>query len=95
MAESLINVRNYGAFTFLSTSHALKAEKVLKQSGHSFLMIPTPRQISTSCGLAVKVLSGDLEAVSRLLNENSVQVDAVYRISLVNGKTQAERVENA
>jgi len=95
MADNLINVQEYLAFTFVSTSHALKAEKVIKSTGIPYLMIPTPRQISTSCGLAVKTHLVDLKMISQLFAANSVKVEAIYQISKENGQSRAERVENA
>jgi len=92
MNRTLFKLKDYGVFTFISTSQALKAERVLKQANMEFLMMPTPREISTSCGLAVKVASEDLGKSSEILRQNRVQVDGAYQVSELQGKTRAERV---
>lgn len=92
MNRTLFNLKEYGVFTFISTSQALKAERVLKQASIDFLMMPTPREISTSCGLAVKVASEDLNKSSEVLRQNRVQVDGAYQVSQLQGKTRTEKV---
>lgn len=39
---------------FHSIHRVLKAEKVLKQAGVDFLLIPVPRQLTSDCGLALR-----------------------------------------
>lgn len=94
MEKSLFKLKDYGIFTFRSTSHALKAERVLKNASADFLMMPTPRDISTSCGLAVKVTYDDLNICNETLISNRVEVDGVYKVKTIDGKTQTERVNN-
>lgn len=94
MDKSLFKRKEYGVFTFISTSQALKAERVLKDAAADFLMMPTPREISTSCGLAVKIAEGDLENCYQTLLNNRVQVDGAFRVKNIAGKAKAERVNN-
>lgn len=49
---------------FHSIHRVLKAEKILKQAGVEFLLIPVPRQLTSDCGLALRF---SLEAKERLL----------------------------
>jgi len=39
---------------FHSIHRVLKAEKILKQAGVDFLLIPVPRQLTADCGLALR-----------------------------------------
>jgi hypothetical protein len=39
---------------FHSIHRVLKAEKILKQEGVPFLLIPVPRQLTSDCGLALR-----------------------------------------
>mgnify|MGYP000849544924 CR=1 FL=1 len=94
MEKSLLKLKDYGVFTFISTSHALKAERVLKNASADFLMMPTPREISTSCGLAIKVAEDGIGLSHEILNSNRVEIDGVYRVRTINGKTQTERLYN-
>ena len=94
MASTLIKLKDYSIFTFVSTSQALKAERVLKEAAADFLIMPTPREISTSCGLAVKVAPSDQISCYKILMSQEVQVEAVYMIVEINGKTRSERVND-
>lgn len=94
MDKSLFKLKDYGVFTFISTSQALKAERVLKDASADFLMMPTPREISTSCGLAIKIAEDDLDSYYQTLLNNRVQVDAAYRVKTIDGKARAERVKH-
>lgn len=94
MGKELLKIKDYSIFTFVATSQALKAERVLKEAAADFLIMPTPREISTSCGLAVKVVPDDQVTCHNLLLSQNVQVEAVYRVVEKEGKTRSERVNN-
>ncbi len=94
MKKNLFKLKDYGVFTFISTSQALKAERVLKNASADFLIMPTPREISTSCGLAVKVAEGDLNYCWEKLENNKVEIDGAYQVKTMDGKTQTERLNN-
>ena len=40
----------FAAILVFSTSHAVHAERVLKQVGLTVKLIPTPRHLSSDCG---------------------------------------------
>jgi hypothetical protein len=44
----------YSVVLFYSTAHAIRAEKVLQSAGLRIKMIPTPRQLSSDCGVALR-----------------------------------------
>ncbi len=94
MENNLFELKEYSVFTFISTSQALKAERILKNAAANFLIIPTPREISTSCGLAIKVTSSDMHFCYDALIDNRVEVEVAYQVNVVNGKTQIERINH-
>lgn len=94
MASNLFKLNDYAIFTFKSTTQALKAERILKNDSAEFLMIPTPRKISASCGLAVKAELDYLEPYNGILINHGVEIDGVYRINTIDGKIHSERVNN-
>ncbi len=50
-------------FLLFPTIHdVLKAEKLLKQKGLSFELVPVPRNLSSDCGMCVK-LEGDVDEI--------------------------------
>jgi hypothetical protein len=78
---SLIKLKEYCVITFASTSGALKGERLMKAAERRFVMMPTPRELSTSCGLSLKVEPADVGESYRILREGGVEVDGVYRLS--------------
>ncbi|MBN1373211.1 MAG: DUF3343 domain-containing protein [Anaerolineaceae bacterium] len=45
---------NQGVFLFHTTSAALRAEKVLTKAGFEVKLVPTPRELSSDCGIALR-----------------------------------------
>ncbi|MFZ3173233.1 MAG: DUF3343 domain-containing protein [Carboxydocellales bacterium] len=77
MAKSLMFAEKYCLIAFKSTYHALAAEKVLDIGLIEQVVIPTPKQISASCGLALKIYISDYpQAVSLLLERGLREVEA-------------------
>jgi len=57
----------YAVFLFPSVGHALKAEKILKAAGITHKVIPVPREISSDCGVCLRVETGLRDAVAEAL----------------------------
>jgi len=77
----LINIAEYWIITFISTSHALRADKLMKQINADFIMIPTPREISVSCGLSIKVRSENGPGYRDFLLDNRVSIEKIYEVN--------------
>ena len=52
---------------FHSIHRVLKAEKILKQAGVDFLLIPVPRQLTSDCGLALRFSPETKESLLEVL----------------------------
>jgi hypothetical protein len=52
---------------FDSVSAALSAEKVLKETGFAFKLIPVPKYISSDCGVCVRIETADAGKVKAAL----------------------------
>lgn len=65
-------------FTFHSTHHALLMEKTLKDLGYQVKIIPVPRHLSASCGLAVRVSEDDFDAVNKVTEAHEIDVAGVH-----------------
>lgn len=76
----LLNIKDYGVVTFDTTHHAVKSEIILNQYEQRFLLIPTPRSISASCGMAVKFLWRDKAEILSILRQESVHFHGVHHI---------------
>lgn len=91
--QELIKKDKYCLFTFNTTSHALKAEKVLKEAGADFLVVPTLREISSSCGLSVKLSLENMKVYYKKLAEGKVPVEAVFKVEKEGRKNNVTRIE--
>jgi hypothetical protein len=65
---------------FHSTAHAIRAEKVLIEAGFEIKMIPTPRQLSSDCGMALRFDRADEEQVAAVLVESRVPLNGIHPI---------------
>ena len=68
----------YMIITFPSVHHAIKFESTLKESCLAFMLIPVPREISASCGVAARVNNIDIALVKNKLREYKLQYDCIY-----------------
>lgn len=82
----------YGLITFKSTHHTIQAEGFLKDKDLDFKTIPTPREISKSCGLAILFNLDDLHLVEDVIDENIIKIDSIYRYSKSREKNSAEKI---
>ena len=63
-----------------STSYALRAEKLLAQAGIDCKLIPVPRQLSSDCGVCVRVAGDERSAALRALEDGSLEVEGVHDV---------------
>jgi hypothetical protein len=73
-------VAEYSVVLFHSTAHAIRAEKVLEQAGFRIKMIPTPRQLSSDCGIALRFERHDGERVRSTLEANKVPTNGIHAV---------------
>lgn len=92
MNSKLVKANSYSLFTFGSTSHALKAETVLKEMGAVFIIMPTLREISASCGLSVKIFPENVEPYYDMLTKHNVTVQNVYHVQKDNRRNNIEKI---
>lgn len=77
--------------TFDSTHHALRAETLLEAAGIEIMIIPTPRELSASCGLAISYRGDDATRLATILRDSGIQVGGRYRI--LGGENNGRRFE--
>ncbi|MDF2548604.1 DUF3343 domain-containing protein [Anaerosolibacter sp.] len=75
--------KEFYVIAFDSTHYAMKTEKLLK-SKFQIEMIPTPREISASCGLSIKFSKTIFDSIMDTLEEDQ----GTYKVFLV------EKLEN-
>jgi len=79
--------------TFDSTHYAIKIEKRMKEAALKGVMIPTPREVSASCGLSLKFLEADKESMLSLLEEEDKERVSLYLIDRRDSDYKAEKLE--
>ncbi len=82
----------YGLTTFKSTHYAIQAEKILKENDIFFKTIPTPREVSHSCGLSLLFTLESIDKVKCLIEDEKIQVDGLYKFIKDGPKSIAEKI---
>ncbi|MGR6835844.1 DUF3343 domain-containing protein [Syntrophomonas erecta] len=93
MEKGLFKLDNFCVFTFATTSYALKAEKILKSLQADFMVIPTLREISSSCGLSVKLRPEHLAQYAYDLSSHNVVIEGVYEVEKVGHKNHVQKID--
>lgn len=70
----------FGVVLFFTTSAAMRGEKVARKAELEVKLIPTPRQLSSDCGIALRFAWSDADDVRRCLEEAGVENDGLHRI---------------
>ncbi len=68
----------FGVVLFHTTSAVMRAEKLLIKGGYTIKLIPTPRQFSSDCGIALRFDWNHYGQVKSVLDEASVEFDAIH-----------------
>ena len=68
----------YGVVLFHTTSAVMRAEKLLIKSGYSIKLIPTPRQFSSDCGIALRFDWNHCDMLKSVLDEAKVEFNAIH-----------------
>ncbi len=83
----------YYLITFESTHLAIRTERMLKQK-YKITMIPTPRDLSASCGLSLMLESEAVTEACAELAEQGFEGMHLYRVTRVeSGPRQYEELE--
>lgn len=87
MSYELLTAKEYCVVTFNSTQCALLGEKNLVERNVDLIVIPTPREISADCGLALKIFCRDLDLVRQGLDETGVSAGGFYKLTKTDSRT--------
>ena len=72
----------YGVILFHTTSSVLRSEKLLIREGVEVKLIPTPRQLSSDCGIALRFDWNCRDRITSVLEEARVEIDAVHALDV-------------
>ena len=68
----------YGVILFHTTSAVMRAEKLLKKQGYATKLIPTPRELSSDCGIALRFEYNRYDAVKSVLESAKIEFDSFH-----------------
>ena len=78
--------------SFNSTHHAIRSEKLFGENSLKVMALPTPREITASCGISIKFSFEDMEKIKTILVD--VDIKGIYCISkLENGSKEVEKLD--
>jgi putative Se/S carrier protein len=84
--------KEYTLITFKSTHHSIAAEEVFEEKDMDFKTIPTPREVSHSCGLALLFSIEDIEKVKEIIEKEKIKIDGLYEFTKNISKNTAKRI---
>jgi bacterioferritin-associated ferredoxin len=70
----------YVVILVYSTSHAMRIEKLLAERGITCKLIPVPRQISSDCGVCVRILRAHTEAARETVKAAKIEIQGIVPI---------------
>jgi hypothetical protein len=59
---------------FPSHTEGMKLDSVLRKEGIKHTIVPTPRQLSVSCGISIMYNEEDGDRIKKLIEENKVNI---------------------
>ncbi len=68
-------MKSNGYILVYTTSSAFKAEKILKNAGMNIKLVPTPRHLSSDCGISVYFEAASTDEITNLLDEKSIEYE--------------------
>lgn len=70
--------KNY--ILFPNYSQGLKLESLLKANKIKYVISPTPRKLSSCCGISIMYNKVDEESIKALIEENSIEIKGLYTL---------------
>ena len=54
--------------------NGIKLNSVLRQENYQVNIAPTPRELSASCGISLRIREDDIEAIRRIIEREKIQI---------------------
>jgi hypothetical protein len=71
-------MHKYGVVLFYTNSGVMQAEAILMKAGLALKLIPTPRQLSSDCGVALRFNWEQEQQVRELLARARVEISGIH-----------------
>lgn len=76
-----MNSSEYAVLMIPSVSHALLSEKAVKSAGIPCKLIPTPREISSDCGIVLRIPLIESERVLLIVTSQGIENDGLIQLT--------------
>lgn len=73
-------METYGVVLFHTTSAAMRSEKVLMSNNIPVKLVPTPRELSSDCGIALRFHWDQVEYVKTFLDAARVETAGIHQV---------------
>ncbi|SHJ80797.1 Protein of unknown function [Hathewaya proteolytica DSM 3090] len=80
MDESNIEKQKDFYILFHNYTEGLKLEALLKQNKIKYVISPTPRKLSSFCGMSIKYQKKDEERIAVLVKEHDIKIEGFFGI---------------
>ncbi|MDY6064858.1 MAG: DUF3343 domain-containing protein [Finegoldia sp.] len=77
--------------TFTSVSNTMMTEDALKERGYKIKTIPTPREISKSCGLSIVLDASDLQDMIDL-KDTVLPIGYIWQYDKIDGEVKCKQL---
>jgi hypothetical protein len=71
-------MNEYGVALFYTNSAVMQAEAILVRAGLAIKLLPTPRELSSDCGVALRFEWDQIEEVRALLAKGRVETQGIH-----------------
>jgi hypothetical protein len=79
--------------SFESANFAIQTEAYLKKLGMKLQMMPTPREITLSCGLSIKTSVDNLNKIYELVDKEIIRIKELYVLNFDGIQKNIQKVE--
>ena len=69
--------KNTCVVLFHSTSLAIRGEKIAKSAGVNVKLVPTPRHLSSDCGIALRFNAADEDTIVEVFKRSNLDYDRI------------------
>lgn len=80
--------------SFNSTHHAIRTDKIFSENKVTSMTLPTPREITASCGISIRFLYEDIDKVIKILQNNNIEYKGIFNIKkLEDGNKEVKKID--
>lgn len=83
----------YYFISFGSANHAILTENILREEKIDVAIIPTPREVTESCGLSIKIREENLENVKSIIKRQGIIINGIYILKKYNGNREVIKID--